>query len=227
MRISDISKHLLNPSMEKIGIFGGTFDPIHFGHIHTAKQTAQWLNLDKLFILPSHIPPHKTKTSASPLQRLNMVELACHKDPVLTVDKRELSFHKKSPSYTVETLEELREEYSNAQLFFIVGMDSLLTFSTWHKYQEILSLCHLVVNSRPDYIIDKDNIELTKLLANHQIYHPDELKQKKAGGILLHDAKDWHISSTDIREKIKQNQNCNDLLPKDIISYIKEERLYR
>jgi nicotinate-nucleotide adenylyltransferase len=218
-------KQAINKPMKKIGILGGTFDPIHFGHIYTAKQTALWLNLDKLFILPSHIPPHKSKTSANAQQRLNMAELACREDPILTLDKRELN--KESLSYTVETFEEIRDEYIDAQLFFIVGMDSLLTFSTWHKYEKILSLCHLVVNSRPNFTVDKNNVELMQLLANHYISHPAELQQKKAGGILLHDTKDWHISSTDIRKKFKNNQNCDDLLPKAIISYINKEQLYR
>ncbi len=218
-------KQSLNTSMKKIGIFGGTFDPIHFGHIDTAKQTAQWLNLDTLFLLPSHIPPHKTKTSANAQQRLGMVELICGEDRMLTLDKRELN--KNSPSYTFETLKEIKREYADAQLFFIVGMDSLLSFNTWHKYQEILSLCHLVVNSRPDYTVDKNNLELMQLLTNHQFNHPDEIQQKKAGCILLHDTKKWNISSTEIRKKIKKNINCDYLLPKSIISYINKERLYR
>jgi nicotinate-nucleotide adenylyltransferase len=229
MSTLEISNHCIkqsfNEPMKRIGIFGGTFDPIHFGHIHTAKQAAHWLNLDELFLLPSHIPPHKTKTSANAQQRLNMVELICGQDPMLTLDKRELT--KDSPSYTFETLKEIRRELSDAQLFFIVGMDSLLSFSTWHKYQKILSLCHLVVNSRPDYTVDKGNIELMQLLASHKFSHPDELQQQKTGGILLHDTKDWHISSTDIRKKIKNNHNCDDLLPKAIISYINKEQLYR
>ncbi|MFT5756122.1 MAG: nicotinate-nucleotide adenylyltransferase [Alteromonadaceae bacterium] len=215
----------IDQAMKRIGIFGGTFDPIHLGHIHTAKQTALWLNLDKLFILPSHLPPHKTKTSANTQQRLNMVELVCRQDSSLTLDKRELN--KNTPSYTVETLQEIKNEYPQAQLFFIIGMDSLLTFSTWHKHQEILSLCHLVVNSRPSYTLDKKNIELTQLLANHQINHPDELQQQKAGGILIHDTKEWHISSTEIRKRIKNNLNCDDLLLKCVISYINKEELYR
>jgi len=214
-----------NKKMKRIGIFGGTFDPIHFGHIHTVKQTTDWLNLDKLLILPSHIPPHKKKTAATAQQRLAMVDLICQKDPTLILDERELN--KDTPSYTVETLYEIKEEHNNAQLFFIVGMDSLLNFNTWHKYQEILTLSHLAVNTRPNYAIDKNNIELIRLLANHQINHPNELQRQEAGCILLNDGEDWHISSTDIREKIKNGYNCGDLLPKEIISYINKEQLYR
>ena len=225
MSTPEISEDSINYPMQRIGIFGGTFDPIHFGHIHTAKQTAQWLNLDKLLILPSHIPPHKNKTLATAQQRLAMVDLVCQKDPTFILDKRELN--KSSPSYTVETLQEIKNEYAQTQLFFIVGMDSLLTFKTWHKYQEILSLCHLVVNSRPNYHVDKNNTELTQLLASHQINHPNKLKKKSAGCILLHDSKDWYISSTEIREKIKNNHNCSELLPVDVLSYINKEQLYR
>ena len=154
-----------------------------------------------------------------------MVDIVCQKDPALILDKRELNKH--SPSYTVETLREIKTEYAQAQLFFIVGMDSLLTFNTWHKYQEILSLCHLVVNTRPNYHIHRNNIELTQLLENHQISHLNELKQKEAGSILLHDSKEWHIYSTEIREKIKSKHNCSELLPNDILSYINKEQLYR
>jgi len=229
MSIPKIREESLNSPLKspvkRIGVFGGTFDPIHFGHIHTAKQTAQWLNLDRLLILPSHIPPHKSKTSATAIQRLAMVDLVCQKEPSLVRDKRELNKH--SPSYTVETLQEIKGEYAQAQLFFIVGMDSLLTFKTWYKYQDILSLSHLVVNTRPNYHLDEDNIELSLLLAKHQINHPNELKRNSAGCILFHDSKDWNISSTQIRDKIKNNQNCSEFLPADILSYINEEQLYR
>jgi len=154
-----------------------------------------------------------------------MVELICQKDPTLVLDKRELN--RNTPSYTVETLREIKEQYNNAQLFFIMGMDSLLGFNNWYKYQEILTLSHLAINTRPNYHIDKNNIELITLLANHQINHPNELRQKKAGCILLNNAEDWNISSTDIREKLKKQHDCRDLLPKAIISYINKEQLYR
>ena len=152
-----------NPEkLKRIAILGGTFDPIHHGHLKPAQQVANWLKLEKLVLLPAHIPPHKNGTYANASQRKAMVELVCEHDKLFHIDSRELT--RTSPSYTVETLKEIKSENPHSQLFFIIGMDSLLNFTSWHQWQEILMLCHLVVNNRPQYEFASINIQTKNLL---------------------------------------------------------------
>ncbi len=148
-----------------IGIFGGTFDPIHIGHVKSIDAVATWLHLDKVLIIPAHIPPHKTDSNITPkatsAQRATMVELAIADKPLFYCDRRELN--RNGPSFTIDTLKELKATYPNQPLYFVIGMDSLQTFTTWHKYKEILSLCHLVVNTRPNYHLSDLNRETKNL----------------------------------------------------------------
>ncbi len=134
---------------DTIGILGGTFDPIHYGHLKPAKQTADWLGLEQLILLPAHIPAHKQNTFATTQQRVDMVKLVCDADALFTLDARETL--KNSTSYTIDTLIEINEEHPNSIIYFLMGLDSLLSFHQWHRWQDILSLCHLVVNARPRY----------------------------------------------------------------------------
>ena len=152
---------LKSKQLSNIGIFGGTFDPIHLGHTQSAQIVAQYLNLSKVLFIPAHIPPHKNCVNNSPKvsaeQRSTMVELACKENKIFTCDKREL--RRQQYSYTVDTLLELKKELPEQRLYFIIGMDSLLSFTQWHRYQDILKLCHLVVNTRPNYDLNQLNNE--------------------------------------------------------------------
>lgn len=215
-----------NKSIMRIGILGGTFDPPHYGHISPAKQTAKWLNLDKLLILPANIPPHKERTFATTEQRLAMVNILCQKDPFFILDDRELK--RQSLSYTVDTLQEIKNEHPSWQLFFIMGMDSLLTFTTWYQWQKILTLCHLVVNTRPGFELGSLNCETQKLLAEHRLIDVNKIHSSKTGSILFHETTtNWDISSTMVRQKLKEKNDCSELLPLEIITYINNQQLYR
>ena len=216
---------LLNAETLSVGILGGTFDPIHNGHIWSAKQTQHWLALDKLMLLPAHIPPHKNTTVANAKHRRAMVNLVCNNDEDLILDDRELN--KATQSFSVNTLQEIKNKHPNWQLFFIIGMDSLLTFTTWHQWQKILTLCHLVVNTRPGYAITSSNAETDDLLAEHLLVDVDKAKEKMAGYILLHNATDWDISSSMIRHQLKHQQNCDNTLAKEVKHYINLNKLYR
>jgi nicotinate-nucleotide adenylyltransferase len=215
----------LQPQKNKVAIMGGTFDPIHNGHIETAKETAQWLNVGQLFLLPAHIPPHKNSTTASALHRENMVKIICHQQPLFQLDNRELK--RQTSSYTVTSLLEIKQEQPNSTIFFIIGMDSLLNFTTWHQWQEILLLCHLVVNVRPGYPLNQINTATRKLLKNHQISHLNEIVQQDAGGIILHKNQSFDISSSEIREQLSNKTLRTNLLPAAIHQYIIEEKLYQ
>jgi nicotinate-nucleotide adenylyltransferase len=219
--------------MTGIGILGGTFDPIHLGHTLPAKAVADYLSLTKVLLIPANIPPHKATPNVSAKQRAEMVHLACNSEHNFTCDERELK--RDGHSYTVDTLKELTESFPQQTLYFIIGLDSLLTFTRWHKYQEILSLCHLVVNTRPNYQLNNVDKATEYLLNNHQVLSVNELKKHKSGGILLLPSTlplyDSHlhldISSSDIRQQLANKENCRHLLAPRVFTFINKNKLYR
>lgn len=219
--------------MTSIGILGGTFDPIHLGHTLPAKVVAEYLSLTKVLLIPANIPPHKATPNVSAKQRAEMVHLACQSEHLFSCDERELK--RDGNSYTVDTLKELKKEFPQQTLYFIVGLDSLLTFTTWHKYQEILSLCHLVVNTRPNYQLGNLDQATKTLLNNHQVHSINELKKQQSGGIFLlpsalpsyNNHLHLDISSSDIRHRLANKQDCQQLLVPSVYTYISQNKLYR
>jgi nicotinate-nucleotide adenylyltransferase len=214
-----------HPANKKvIAIMGGTFDPIHNGHIETAKETAAWLKVTQLLLLPAHIPPHKNTTTASAMHREEMVRLVCQEQPLFQLDNRELKRH--TSSYTVTSLQEIKQEQPNSRIFFIIGMDSLLSFTTWHQWQTILSLCHIVVNIRPGYQLAKVNSATQKLLKLHQISDLKALNAQDCGGIIFHQNQTFNISSSEIRTQLHHKNVKKNSLTKSVSQYIQQENLY-
>lgn len=216
---------LLKAPFHTMGILGGTFDPIHDGHIEPTLAAAKYLNLDKLILLPAHIPPHKDTPHADAKQRTEMVELVCQHHREFMCDSRELNSH--NPSYTEHTITQLKAELPHTILFFIIGMDSLQTFTTWHQWEKILQKCHLLVNVRPGYSHDNFNEATKALLNRYQCHDLDSLYTKDAGHILIHEGIRKDISSSLIREQIKKNQSIIKLVPPYINDYIQTHHLYR
>jgi len=223
---SDISPQKYNLG---IGILGGTFDPIHLGHTQSAQAVANELGLQEILLIPAHIPPHKTTAELTPHasaeQRAAMVEIACKNSTLFTCDQRELK--RLGHSYTVDTLKELKQQYPNQPLYFIIGMDSLMSFTRWHQYQEILSLCHLIINTRPNYPVEQLNDETNALLNNYQTTDITQLTQLEAGTIFFAHKCFFDISSTQIRQELVQKQSCNHLLLPAISEFINKNNLYR
>ena len=212
---------------KSLAILGGTFDPIHNGHILSAKHVAKWLGVNQVNLMPAHLPPHKNTVTASPSQRASMVKLVCESESLLVCDQRELK--RTSLSYTFDTLKEIKQEQPQTRLFFIIGMDSLLSFTKWYHWQEILTLCHLVVNCRQNYPLENLSNDTQLLLKRHQLdknIRP-QLINKQAGYIFFAPEMVVDVSSTLIRNNIKEQQSCDNLMPTSVLNYIQEHKLYR
>lgn len=206
--------------------FGGTFDPIHYGHLRPVEALAKEVGLNQVTLLPNHVPPHRPQPEANAQQRLKMVELAIAGNPLFAVDDREL--HRTSPSYTIDTLETIRKERGAAlPLAFIIGQDSLLTLHKWHRWQALLEVCHLLVLARPGYNQQMDTPELQQWLEQHRVTDATQLSLRPQGAIYLADTPLLEISATEIRQRRHQGISCDDLLPRAVQRYIELQGLYR
>lgn len=206
-------------------LFGGTFDPVHFGHLRPVEALAQQTGLARVLLLPNNVPPHRPQPEASPAQRVEMLRCAIRDRPLFDIDTRELM--RETPSWTVATLEELRIERGPQQpLGFIIGQDSLLSLSGWHRWQELLSLCHLLVCKRPGYAAEMGSPEMQRWLDEHLAVNVRQLHQQPAGLIWLADTPLVAISATEIRQRRHQGLPCDHLLPPAVIDYIDRAGLY-
>lgn len=207
-------------------LFGGTFDPIHFGHLRPVEALAQQVGLKKVTLLPNNVPPHRPQPEASAQQRVEMLRCAIADRPLFDIDTRELE--RDTPSWTVATLEALRAERGAEQpLGFIIGQDSLLTLAKWHRWQDLLSLCHLLVCKRPGYAAQMESVDMQQWLDAHLAQNPQQLHQAPSGHIWLADTPLFDISATEIRQRRHSGQSCTDLLPDAVIDYIDRAGLYR
>lgn len=208
-----------------IALFGGTFDPIHNGHLMPVSALAKEVKLAHISLLPNNIPPHKPQPCASPQQRLDMLKLAIENNPLFSVDTRELS--RDTLSYTIETLAQWRTECGAlAKLAFIIGQDSLLSLPTWHRWHELLNYCHLLVCRRPGFQQQPMQPELQYWLAQHQTTDIQALHKQSHGLVYLADTPLENISATEIRQCIANQQTCHHLLPDSVWHYIRLNKLY-
>ena len=208
-----------------IGILGGTFDPIHLGHVHLAKEIYQRLQLQEIRFLPCNQPVHRNKPTASAADRLEMVKLAVANQSGLTSDDREIK--RGGKSYMFDTLSSIRSEIGNTPLCLIMATDAFAGFTAWHRWQEILNLAHLIVANRPEQPLSIHNDQLLEFLKQHQITNSKLLAQKSAGTILLIDIEELPISATEIREQLAACNQTKQLLPYAVWNYIQQHRLYQ
>ena len=207
---------------ESIGIMGGTFDPVHYGHLRPALDVAEQLNLAQIHLIPNAIPPHRAQPQATAEQRLEMLHLAIKDCPEFVIDDRELQ--RQGESYTVDTLLSLRQDFPENPLYLLIGTDAFLYIQTWHRWQELLQLAHIVVMERPDEILvmpDKLNKWYQQYLASK-----DDAKQF-SGKIWPVKVTQLAISATEIRQKIAQGLTPQFLLPDTVIHFIKQSGLYQ
>ena len=214
--------------MRPIGIFGGTFDPIHFGHLRPALELKEQLGLESVHLLPCHIPPHRAEPHASAEQRQSMLQLAIEREPGLQLDRRELE--RDGPSYMVDTLRSLREQHGEEQpLCLIIGGDAFLGLPSWYHWQELIQLAHIVVAHRPGWQLHEDELgpELQQLLRQHRVDDIQALHRQPAGGLLLQAVTQLAISATEIRQSVAAGRSANYLMPQAVWDYIRQQNLYR
>jgi len=209
---------------KRIGIFGGTFDPVHVGHLRSALEVAELMALDELRLIPSARPPHREAPQVAALGRLAMVELAVAGVAPLCVDDRELKRDK--PSYSIDTLESLRAELAgDDQLFLILGWDAFCGLPSWHRWDELLQHCHILVLQRPD--ADSEAPEtLRNLLAARSISDPLTLKGP-GGQISFIWQTPLAVSATQIRTLLASGKSVRFLVPDAVLIYIHAHGLYR
>lgn len=196
--------------MRSRGIFGGTFDPIHHGHLRTAFEILERLSLDEMRFVPCGHPPHRGGTVASERHRLRMVAAAVADNPRFVVDEREL--RRKGPSYSVDTLLSMRDEYLDDSLALVVGMDAFLALPSWHRWDELLELGHLVVAHRPGWELPVDG-QLGDLLARHRAATAEDITTLRAGCIFVHPVTQLEISATGIRSMVAEGRDPVYLVP--------------
>lgn len=213
-----------NIQQQAIAFLGGTFDPIHLGHLRPALEIGEAISLKQLFFMPNHIAPHKSSSHCNPKQRCEMVELALHNQTRMDIDTRELNRHK--PSYTIDTLKELKKEYPHTPICFIMGMDSLISFDTWFHWQEILSYCHLIISHRPGFEC-VFNEQIQTLVDAHQTTNKHDLHNLQMGKIYFQTTSQLAISSSEIRQLLNNDISIDYLVPEAVNDYIQEHQLYK
>ena len=208
-----------------IGILGGTFDPVHFGHLRPALDMQQALGLDELRLLPCRQPPHRGQPHATPDQRLTMLRMAALGEASLSIDERELL--RDGPSYMVDTLLSLRAEVGDERsLALLIGMDALHGLDRWHRWREVVDLCHIVVATRPGWTPPQGNA-VADLVKARQVDDAVQLRALAAGKLMFCPVTLLDISASRIRAMLADGRSPRYLLPGDVLEYIQMVGLYQ
>lgn len=219
---------MAHTSTPTIGILGGTFNPVHFGHLRMAEELAEALQLDQVRFIPAAAPPHKSTPAISAQQRAEMVQLAISNHPAFMLDTRELN--REGASYTIDTLQSLRKELGQqVSITLFMGSDAFTQFDTWHRWQEIIQYCHIALVQRPQP--GGRNNQLSKTLEtflhNHYSENSDDMHRTPCGIVTMRQVTALDISSTAIRHALKHHHSVRYLMPDNVIDYIETHQLYR
>ena len=209
--------------MHPIGLFGGTFDPIHFGHLRPAFELCQALKLSEVRFMPAGSPPHRQTTLASAELRLAMVKAAVAGEKSFVVDDREV--RRSGASYSVDTLTELRAEFPERSLCLMLGMDAFLGLPNWHRWREILELAHVVVAHRPGWKAPTQG-PLGEAMVDRGTGSVRDLHDATAGRIFVHAVTQLEISSTELRQLIARGRNPRYLVPDSVCRLLRETGWY-
>lgn len=207
-----------------IGILGGTFDPIHYGHLRSALEVKDIFGLTEVRLIPCANPPHREQPAVTAKMRLQMLELAIKNQPGLKIDTRELDRYDQhqAPSYMVDTLKSLRQEFPEEALLLFIGSDAFKHLTGWHQWQQLFDYAHIVVMTRPGF----ETQELDGFFKARLAKDNNELAQDAAGKLCFQQITQLDISATAIRDIITRKQNPGFLLPDAVIEYIKQHKLY-
>ena len=209
--------------MRPIGILGGTFDPIHYGHLRPAQEVLRALDLAEVRIIPAANPPHRRAPLATAEQRLRMAELAMAEFPGLRVDDREIK--RGGSSYTVLTLESLREEFGARPLCLLLGLDAFEGLETWHQWQRLPELAHFVVMTRPGWSLPAA-AAMPAWACGRLAHAASDIARTGAGKIHFQTVTPQDISATRIREAIARGEPVGGLLPSAVLDYVRTNRIY-
>ena len=216
--------------MRAIGVLGGTFDPIHLGHLRMAQELAETVHLDEVLFVPAAIPPHRQQPATSAQHRAAMVALAIQDNPRFRLDMRELL--REGASYTIDTLQALRLEFGEeTSISLLLGSDAFLGLPGWHHWQELLDLAHIVVAYRPNAPLAQEKMEkmhpqLQALCKERLTADAQALTQMRAGHLFMQHITPLDISATHIRGCFRAAESPRYLLPDSVIDYIVKETLY-
>ena len=206
-----------------IGIFGGTFDPVHYGHLRAALEARELLGLEDFRLLPAGTPPHREATMASSQDRLNMLKLAVASSPEFHVDDREI--RRAGRSFMADTLAEIRAEAGDEPVLLIIGQDAANELDSWHDWRSLFSLAHIVIMRRPGARASWKG-ELREQMEKCLVKEVGQLKSSPYGFVLPLQITQLAISSTEIRERLRQGQSARFLTPDSVIEYIEQNQLY-
>lgn len=210
----------------RIGIYGGTFDPVHYGHLRPAMDVYEAFALDQIRFIPCGQPPHRSQPVATPQQRLAMLQQAVADNAAFVVDDREV--RRSGPSYMIDTLGSLHDEMPDAELSLIMGMDAFVAFDSWQQWRDIPRLCKLIVTHRPDFAPGEVQLNsvLQELVAAGKVAGPAEFMASGAGRIIFCPVTQLAISATGIREAFRQQRSAKYLLPDAVLAMINEQGIY-
>ncbi len=205
-----------------IGIYGGTFNPVHYGHLRTALEIKEIFGLEQIRLIPCYQPVLKGEPSVTAITRLKMLELAIIGEKELVSDSRELD--RQGASYMVDTLSSLRDEFPRQSLLLLIGSDAFTNLEQWYQWQLLFDYAHVIVMTRPDYT---NKISVSHFFKTRLIINPVILRQTLAGKLYFQSVTQLAISSTQIREILVKKRSPRFLMPDNVINYIQQNKLYR
>ena len=212
-----------------VGIFGGTFDPIHYGHLRIAEEIVKIVGLQKMYFVPAGMPRLRHSPVASPQHRVEIVRLAIQKNPDFVLDGREI--YRDGVSYSIDTVREFKQEFGEeVRLCLVLGADAFIKLPEWNNWKELFNLCHFIVSTRPGYTLTLIKELLSKELreecSQRWVSNTESLKKDTSGLIFIASTTMLDISATSIRAHIAVGRSVRHLVPSVTVNYISENKLY-
>jgi nicotinate-nucleotide adenylyltransferase len=209
-----------------IGVYGGTFDPVHYGHLRSALEILEAFELSQIRFIPCGQPPHRPPPRATASQRLAMLQLAIAEEPGFVSDAREIQ--RAGPSYMIDTLRSLHADLAGETFCLLLGMDAFAALHTWHEWRGILALCNVLVMHRPEFEAERvvNNAELKQLMAENLVRDKSLFVNSPCGNLMFYGVTQLDISSTRIREATKQHHSVRYLMPENVINLIEQDNIY-